>query len=96
MVADGEFVEIGGPIPRLAWATAGKGRTVEAAWTSGERITIDLTPLIATHSAFRRLRSDDDFFRALQVEPLGRSIYWPDDTACEIPTAYLSEHAVQA
>ncbi len=88
------FVEIGNPIKHIASATPGEGRTIKVVWTTGERALVDLAPLIFNRRVFARLQEDDEFFRSMKVEPAGRSIFWLGEPDCEIPAAYLDDHAV--
>lgn len=89
-----DWVGVGEPIPRIAHASTGDGRTIHVTWTTGERVFIDLTRHIASHRAFARLRIDDAFFKKMQVGKRGDDIFWPEVPECAIPCAYLVDYAV--
>jgi len=93
---DDEMVGSGPAIHRMAEAKTSEGRTIAVTWTTGERVTIDLRPLISKHRVFARLRVDDAFFRTMQLDELGHYIFWPDEPDCAIPAAYLEDYAVPA
>jgi hypothetical protein len=68
-----------------------EGRKIEVVWESGAKEVVDLTPALASHRAFVRLRTDDDLFRALRVGNFRDCLEWPD--GAELPAAWIEELA---
>ncbi|MDR2702792.1 MAG: DUF2442 domain-containing protein [Cellulomonadaceae bacterium] len=56
-----------------------EGRTVELRYETGLIGKVDLAPLIASGPIWSRVRSDDDFFRKVQIDAFG-SLCWPDES----------------
>lgn len=94
MTDNEKLVGTGVPIHRIAAAEPDEGRSIKVTWTTGEKVSIDLTQHIATHKAFARLRVDDAFFRTMQIGEWGHDIYWPEEPDCAIPAVYLEGYAV--
>lgn len=92
-----EWVEAGSPIPQIDTARVLDSRRIEVTWRSGETVIIDLTPIIANHRAFVRLREDDAFFATMRVDERGNCVFWPDGHNVAISSHWLQEqHAPQA
>ena len=94
MENDDEFVSVGSEMPRIAHAMVAEGRTLIVTWTTGERVMIDITPIIANHPAFQQLRTDDAYFQKMNIDELGWAVLWPGDGTCSIPTSTLEQYAV--
>jgi hypothetical protein len=55
---------------------AGK-RRLRLDFADGTRRTVDLTPYLDL-PVFRRVRDDDEYFASVKVDPVCRTIVWPD------------------
>lgn len=86
-----EFVEVGGPLPRIRKATAVSGMNVRVEWDDGREEVIDLTPAIMSHRHFVSLRSDPVAFAALAVRDRGDALVWPQGQ--ELSASWIEELA---
>jgi hypothetical protein len=84
-------IAVGAPLPRLESVEALGGRQVAVTWQGRPRQIVDLTPALASHRAFVRIRSDDALFRTVQVSQQGDCLEWPDGS--ELPAYWIEELA---
>lgn len=84
-----DYIEVGRPIPRIAAVEVMDRRWVRVTWADGGISEIDLTPALASHKGFVRLRSDDELFRTVSVGEFGGYLEWADGS--EISTVWLEE-----
>lgn len=77
-------------------ATPLEGRRIRLASDDGSSGEVDLAPLLKG-SVFEDVRTNDEIFRAVTIDPVARTIVWPNgadldpcvlhDLAAEKPTA---------
>ncbi len=60
-------------------------------WKTGIAEWVDLTPALANHRAFVRLRSDDALFARLRVSEYGDCLEWDDGS--ELSAVWIEELA---
>jgi hypothetical protein len=84
-----DVISVGARMPRISKAVAGDGRMLHVVWESGIEQDIDVSPALASHRAFVKLRSDDQLFRSLRVSEYGDAIEWPDGT--ELAAVWIEE-----
>jgi len=75
-----EIISSGTELPRILSAEPETDRQISLVWTSGERKTVDLAPVLQSRRIYIRLRTDDALFRTLKVSPFGDAIEWEDGT----------------
>ena len=88
---DDQIISVGRRIPRILNAEPGVGRLVLIEWDDRPAQTIDLTPALASHRAFVRIRTDDVLFRSLKISEFGDCLEWPD--GAELSAVWIEELA---
>jgi hypothetical protein len=88
-VDDDEMIVVGKPLPRISSAVLLQDRTVRITWHAGEREEIDLSPALASHRLFARLRTDDALFRTMRVNEDGTALEWDD--GAELSAVWIEE-----
>src|SRR3982751_3887602 len=86
-----EEIAVGMPLPRIRSVKALSDRRVMVTWENGPSEAVDLTPALASHRAFVRLRSDDELFRSVRVSEYHDCLEWPDGS--ELPASWVEELA---
>lgn len=84
-----DYISVGKPIPRIRAAVRGSGRRVAVEWDDGSKSIVDLTPALASHKGFVRLRTDDALFSTLAVGEYGGFLHWADGS--ELSSAWIEE-----
>lgn len=64
------------PIGKIESVAVIGDRKLAARWDDGERLTVDLSALIAERAALSPLRAEDEFAR-VRISPDGWSLEWP-------------------
>lgn len=86
-----DYISVGRPLPRIADAAPGDGRTARITWNNGSTQWVDLAPALANHRAFVRLRSDDALFASMRVSEYGDCLEWSD--GAELSAVWIEELA---
>lgn len=88
---DKDWISVGAPLPRMVRAQGLDGRRVLIVWKSGKQQEIDLTPALASHRSFVRLRTDDGLFGTVKVNDFGDALEWADGS--ELAAVWIEELA---
>lgn len=84
-----EIISSGTELPRILSAEPETARQISIVWTSGDRKTVDLAPVLQSRRIYIPLRTDEALFRTLKVSPFGDAIEWADGT--DISAVWLSK-----
>lgn len=71
-----ELISVGETLPRLLDAEPLEARKVRLTFKTGEERIVDLAPVLLSRRIFLPLRTDDQAFRAMQVNDYGTAIEW--------------------
>ena len=78
-IAEDEWLDVGGSLPRIDTAKALDARKVLIKWRGeSDPAIVDVAPALASLRIFSRLRSDDGLFRQVRVNEDGNALEWPD------------------
>ena len=83
-----ELFSVGETLPRLLSAEPLEARKVRLVFKTGEERVVDLAPVLLSRRVVLPLRSDDQAFRAMQVNDYGTAIEWPGDL--DLSAAWLA------
>lgn len=91
---DDEFVEVGGPLPRIRRALPMEDMKIRIEWDDGREEVIDVKPAIMSHRAYVTLRTNPQLFASFKVRDRGDSLVWPDGQ--ELSAEWIQELAPTA
>lgn len=91
---DDEFIEVGGPLPRIRQASFVEDMKIKVEWDDGREEVIDIKPAIMSHRAYTSLRGNPELFAAFKVRDRGDSLVWPDGQ--ELSADWIQELAPTA
>lgn len=84
--------------PKLSSIKAAQGLSVHVAWKSGVRTqrteTVDLAPLINTHTYYKPLRDDRALFESVRLTGDGAIVTW-GDAALDMAVTSIERLALQ-
>lgn len=83
-----ELISVGETLPRLLSAEPLEARKVRLIFKMGEERVVDLAPVLLSRRVFLPLRSDDQAFRAMQVNDYGTAVEWSGDI--DLSAAWLA------
>ena len=88
-MADSDFIEVGGPLPRIRKAIYLRDMSVQIEWDDGRESVVDLTPAMMSHRHFVPLRGDLETFSKFVVRERGDALVWPDGQ--ELSASWIDE-----
>ncbi|WIJ23653.1 DUF2442 domain-containing protein [Devosia sp. RR2S18] len=91
LTPEDDFVEIGGPLPRIRSARFAGEMKVSVEWEGGKVEIVDLRPAIMSHRHFVALRDNPELFASFRVRERGDALMWPDGQ--ELSAVWIEELA---
>lgn len=91
---DDDVISVGRPLLRIAAVEALEARQVRIKWQSGKSDVLDLTPALASHRAFIKLRDDDALFHTIHVNEDGNALEW--DNGLELSAEWIERLPIPA